>query len=279
MELGTFLPQDFDPSLPIALLAGKGDYPRYMWQKIKAMCPNCFIFSFEEENHLWIEEADKQRMLSFSIGQVGTWLKALKKHQICYAVLAGQITPKRLFQGLKPDLKAVFLLAQLKEKNATTIFTTLIQEIEKLDITVLDARSFIEELLVEEGPLTNNKAKVDKEYLTKGIHICQTIAGLDIGQSIVVSNGTVIMVEGFDGTDAMIERAGTICNKPMGLIKLAKASQDFRFDVPVFGSRTLKKMYTSGIQWAALESVRTLLLNKGDVIKEAEHLGIHLLGF
>ena len=115
--------------------------------------------------------------------------------------------------------------------------------------------------------------------MDKGIHICRTIAGLDIGQSIVVCNGTVIIVEGFDGTDAMIERAGEICNKPMGLIKLAKASQDFRFDVPVFGLRTLEKMHMAGIQWAALESQRTFMLNKSNVIQSAERFGIHLLGF
>lgn len=274
-----FLPQNFDYNLPIALLAGKGDYPLFMWQKIQTMCPQSYIFSFEEENNIWLKDVDPNRCLSFSIGQVGSWLKALKKHQIRYAILAGQITPKRLFHGLKPDLKAIYLLSQLKEKNATTIFSSLIHEIEKLDIEVLDARSFVEELLVESGPLTHNKVKLDKEYLEKGIHICRTIAGLDIGQSIVVCNGTVIIVEAFDGTDAMIERAGEICNKPMGLIKLAKASQDFRFDVPVFGLRTLEKMHMAGIQWAALESQKTLLLNKSELIKKAEYLNIHLLGF
>lgn len=279
MHYDRFLPQNFDYNLPIALLAGKGDYPFFMWQKIQTLCPQSYIFSFEEENNVWLKDVDPNRCFSFSIGQVGNWLKALKKHQIRYAILAGQITPKRLFHGLKPDLKAIYLLSQLKEKNATTIFSSLIHEIEKLDIEVLDARSFVEELLVETGPLTHNKAKIDKEYLEKGIHICQTIAGMDIGQSIVVCNGTVIIVEAFDGTDAMIQRAGEICNKPMGLIKLAKASQDFRFDVPVFGLRTLEKMHMAGIQWAALESQKTLLLNKSELIKKAEYLNIHLLGF
>lgn len=274
-----FLPQNFDPNLPIALLAGKGGYPLFMWHKIRTMCPKSYIFSFEEENDIWLRDVDSERCFSFSIGQIGSWLKALKKHQIRYAILAGQITPKRLFHGLKPDLKAIYLLSQLKEKNATTIFSSLIHEIEKLDIEVLDARSFVEELLVEPGALTHNKAKIDKECLEKGIHICRTIAGLDIGQSIVVCNGTVVIVEGFDGTDAMIERAGEICNKPMGLIKLAKASQDFRFDVPVFGLRTLEKMHMAGIHWAALESQKTLLLDKTELIEKAERLNIHLLGF
>ncbi len=277
--INCFLPKNFDPSLPIALLAGKGDYPRFMWEKIKEKCPNCYIVSFEEENKPWLDTIDAKRYFSFSIGQLGAWLKALKQHKIHYVVLAGQITPKRLFHGLKPDLKAIYLLSRLKEKNATTIFSSIIHEIEKLGIEVLDARSFVEELLVDQGALTRNKARINREFLQKSIHICRTIAGLDIGQSIVVCNGTVIIVEGFDGTDAMIERAGSICSKPMGLIKLAKASQDFRFDVPVFGPRTLKKMYMAGIQWAALESKKTLMLHKSELLKEAERLNIHILGF
>ena len=174
MNLDKFLPQNFDTNLPIALLAGKGDYPAFMWQKIKEKCPNCFIFSFEEENNFWLKDIDQSHCFYFSIGQVGSWLKALKKQQIRYAILAGQITPKRLFHGLKPDLKALYLLSQLKEKNATTIFSSLIYEIEKLGIEVLDARSFVSELLVEPGPLTRNKAKIDKEYLEKGYTIEST---------------------------------------------------------------------------------------------------------
>ena len=114
--------------------------------------------------------------------------------------------------------------------------------------------------------------------MDKNVEICRSVAALDIGQSIVVSRGTVVIAEAFDGTDAMIERAGDICDRPMGLIKLAKQNQDFRFDVPVFGLRTLRKMYAAKIHWAALEASRTILLNKAEVISEAERLKIRLFG-
>lgn len=274
-----FFPKNFDINQTIVLLAGRGIYPQLAWETIVKTCPNAYIFSFEEETKLWGETVAKERHFNFSIGQIGTWLKALKNCSARYVFLAGQITPKKLFQGLNPDLKAILLLAQLKEKNASTIFGALIKEIEKLDIEVLDARCFLEEQLVTPGNLTQTALKLDPEQLQKGIEICKKIAALDVGQGIVVSNGTVIAVEAFEGTDAMIERAGTLCKRPMGLIKLAKQSQDFRFDVPVFGPRTLKKMTDAGLTWAALESHRTLILEKEQVLREANEQNICIFGF
>ena len=274
-----FLPKTFDSQQPIALLAGKGTYPQLIWGRLSKICPNASIFCFEEETKSWAEQVAQGRYSSFSIGQVGTWLKALKKCSARYVLLAGQITPKKLFQGLNPDLKAILLLASLKEKNASTIFGALIKEIEKLDIEVLDARCFLEDQLVNPGNLTKTTIKIDSEQLQKSIEICKKIAALDVGQGIVVSKGTVIAIEAFEGTDAMIERAGTLCKHPMGLIKLAKQTQDFRFDVPVFGPRTLKKMAESGLTWAALESYRTLILEKERVLEEANEKNITIFGF
>ena len=274
-----FLPKDFDTQQPIVLLAGKGVYPKLVWERLSKVCPNASLFCFEEEVKSWAEQIAQGQHSFFSIGQVGTWLKALKKCSARYVLLAGQITPKKLFQGLNPDLKAILLLASLKEKNASTIFGALIKEIEKLDIIVLDARCFLEDQLVSPGNLTKTSAKLDPEQLQKSVEICKKIAALDVGQGIVVSNGTVIAVEAFEGTDAMIERAGTLCKRPMGLIKLAKPTQDFRFDVPIFGPRTLKKMVASGLTWAALESYRTLILEKERVLEEANQQNITIFGF
>ena len=126
-----FLPKDFDTQQSIVLLAGKGMYPQLVWERLSKTCPNASLFCFEEEVKSWAEQAAQGRYSFFSIGQVGTWLKALKKCSARYVLLAGQITPKKLFQGLNPDLKAILLLASLKEKNASTIFGALIKEIEK----------------------------------------------------------------------------------------------------------------------------------------------------
>ena len=280
MNLSLYSPKNFQTSLPIVLLAGRGNYPRLIWEKMSAVCPNARIFSFEPENSEWLQTVPMGRWSTFGIGQVGTWLKALRQYGAKYVLLAGQIRPKKLFHGLKPDLKALLLLSRLKEKNATTIFGALLAEIENLGIEVLDARCFMEEHITTAGLLTKKDYfSVAPETLRHGIRICRGIAALDIGQSVVVRNGTTLLVEGFDGTDALIERAASICKDGMGLVKAAKENQDFRFDVPIFGLRTLQKMHTSNIRWAALESGRTMILDKKAVLAEADRLKITLLGF
>lgn len=280
MSFPSYFPKNFQPSLPIVLLAGRGDYPRLVWGKMSVVCPNARIFSFETENSDWLQNIPTERWSTFEIGQVGTWLKALRQCGAKYVLLAGQIRPKKLFHGLKPDLKALLLLSRLKEKNATTIFGSLLTEIENLGIEVLDARCFMEEHITTAELLTQKDYfSVASETLQHGIKVCRGIAALDIGQSVVVCNGTTLLVEGFDGTDALIEKVASICKDGMGLVKAAKENQDFRFDVPIFGLRTLKKMYASNIRWAALESGRTIILDKKAVLAEADRLKITLLGF
>lgn len=276
----SFLPKDFDYLAPCALLAGRGNYPRLLWSSLKELCPRSVVFGFEAEAATWMQAIPDNQRFAFEVGQVGHWLQALKKVGARYVWLAGQIQPKKLFHGLKPDLKAIWLLSKLKEKNATTIFSTLIGEIEALGITVLDARCFMESQLTSKGLLTRKAyTEIDDATLQHGIRVCRGISELDIGQSVVVRKGTTILVEGFDGTDALIERAGAICNHDTGLVKLAKPTQDFRYDVPIFGLNTLRSMQTAGIQWAALEAERTLILDKPAVLEEADRQHITLIGF
>ena len=275
----SYFPPDFDETQPIALLAGKGRYPYLIWQEMQKRCPKAFVIAFEP-NELLAQATNPDQMYPQSVGQVGAWLKFLKQKQTRYVILAGQITPKKLFHGLNPDLKAIWLLSGLKEKNATSIFGTLIKEIEALDITVLDARCFVESHLVAQGDMTRvNGRKITPEELHWAIKTCRGIADLNIGQALIVSQGTVVIAEAFDGTDAMIGRAGSICTRPMGLVKLAKNTQDFRYDVPTFGMHTLQEMHKTGIVWAALESGRTIILDKPEVLAEANRLKIRLLGF
>ena len=280
MIASPYFPNSFDPQATCILLAGCGDYPQWVWKGMQKMGVSARVFSFTSEYPPWLSSLPETQRFFFEIGQVGTWLKALQQQQAQYVLLAGQIQPKKLFHGLHPDVKALWLLSRLKEKNATTIFGALLAEIEKLGIEILDARCFMEDHLVHKGILTRKSYQhIDPQQLQRSIEVCRGIAALDVGQSIVVRNGTTLLAEGFDGTDAMIQHAGTICSQEMGLIKLAKPTQDFRFDVPIFGLKTLQNMHTAGIQWAALESNRTLILDPKTVLAEADRQKITLLGF
>jgi DUF1009 family protein len=277
--MSRFLPDDFDSSKTLALIAGQGIYPELLAERArKAGIPIRLIELGGETSTELINSFTENQRSAVKVGQVGKLLKELKKLDAKYAVMAGQVTPGKLFKGLHPDLKAIRMLAGLDRKNAETIFGAIGEEIEKAGVHLLDARVFMDQDLAEEGVMVQGKEKIEPEHLKHGVEIARENARLDVGQGVVVSRGTVLAVEAFEGTNQMLERAGKFGAKNCLFVKLAKPKQDTRFDVPVFGLQTLLAMKEAGIGNAALESGSVLLLEKDGVLIEAKKLGIGLAG-
>jgi len=275
-----FLPAGFDPSRPVALIAGQGLYPVLVAQAIRRAGVPLRLIAFDEETQpdliASFPEADRRTLL---VGQLGKMLKALKEFDAGYALMAGQITPRRLFKGLHPDLKATKILLSLKRRNAETIFGAIAREITDLGVTLLDARSFLDAHLATPGVMTGRSFPIEQDYIDHGIHIARECARLDIGQGCVVRSGTVLAVEAFEGTDEMLRRAGALKTDGTLFVKTVKARQDYRFDVPCFGSRTLETMREARIAAAALEAGRVIMLDRPAVLAQAKTWGISLLGF
>jgi DUF1009 family protein len=275
----TFLPADFDARRPIALISGKGIYPQLMARAIREAGVPLRLVAFDEETPPGLlatfPETERRTIL---VGQLGKMLKSLRELDAGYALMAGQITPRRLFHGLHPDLKALALLSRLKRRNAGTIFGAIATEIEALGIHMLDARSFIEAHLATPGIMTGKKFPITRESIEHGLHIARECARLDIGQGCIVRKGTVLAVEAYEGTDPMLRRAGEFKTDGAVFVKVVKAGQDYRFDVPCFGQQTLENMHAAGIQAAVLEAGRVILLDKPAVLARANELGISLLG-
>jgi DUF1009 family protein len=274
-----FLPKDFDPRRPVALIAGRGRYPVITAAAIRAAGVPLRLIAMDDETEpeLIATFPEKERV-TLNVGQVGKMLDTLKAFGAGYALMAGQVKPKKLFHGLTPDLKAAALLFKLKRRNAETIFGAIAEEIEALGVKLLDARAFIDDQLASAGAMTG-KLGTDDEYLQHGIHIAREMARLDVGQGCVVRKGTVLAVEAFEGTDEMLRRAGTFKTDESLFVKTVKAKQDFRFDVPVFGLRTLETMHAAGLKAAALEAGKVIMLDKPAVLKQAKAWDIGLHGF
>lgn len=277
--LSTFLPPDFDARRPVALISGKGLYPQLVARAVREAGVPLRLVAFDEETPpellATFPEAERRTIL---VGQLGKMLKSLRELGAGYALMAGQITPRRLFRGLHPDLKALAILSRLKRRNAETIFGAIAAEIEAIGVRMLDARSFIDAHLATPGVMTRQKFPVARESVDHGLHIARECARLDIGQGCVVRKGTVLAVEAFEGTDPMLRRAGEFKTDEAVFVKVVKAGQDYRFDVPCFGQQTLENMHTSGIKAAAMEAGRVILLDKPAVLARADELGISLLG-
>lgn len=275
-----FLPPDFDPGRPVALIAGQGLYPVLVAQAVRAAGVPLKLIAFDGETRPDLvgtfAAADRQ---TIRVGQLGAMLKALAAFGARYALMAGQITPRRLFKGLHPDLKATRILLSLRRRNAETIFGAIATEIEQLGITLLDARSFLDDQLAAAGCMTGRSFPIEPDYVDHGVHIARECARLDIGQGCVVRKGTVLAVEAFEGTDEMLRRAGGFKTDGALFVKTVKARQDWRFDVPCFGHRTLETMREAGVTAAALEAGKVIVLDRPAVVQQARAWGISLLGF
>lgn len=278
--LSRFLPSGFDPSRPVALIAGQGLYPILVARAVRQAGVPIKLIAFEEETRpdLYESFAETDRR-QIKVGQLGKMLRAISDFGAGYAIMAGQITPRRLFKGLHPDLKATRILLSLKRRNAETIFGAIANEIAELGVLLLDARSFLDEQLALPGCMTGRSFPIEDDYVHHGIQIARECARLDIGQGCVVRKGTVLAVEAFEGTDEMLRRAGSFKTDGALFVKTVKAAQDYRFDVPCFGQRTLEIMREAGLTAAALESGRVLVLDRPAVLAQARSWGISLLGF
>jgi len=275
-----FLPDDFDATKPMVVIAGKGLYPQLTCARARAAgCPVRLV-AFEDETaeELWDSFADGERE-RIKVGQLGHLLKALKRFDAANAIMAGQITPRKLFKGLHPDLKAIQILATLKERNAESIFGAIAREMEKMGVRLLDARVFLEDQLADAGLMSRGRYVPDADTLAHGVRVAKALADLDVGQGIVVNNGTVLAAEAFEGTDKMLERGGSFDADHPLFVKTVKPRQDYRFDVPVFGLRTIEKMDAAGIAAAALEAKNVLMLEKEKVLEAARAKKITLLGY
>ncbi|MDR2677060.1 MAG: UDP-2,3-diacylglucosamine diphosphatase LpxI [Puniceicoccales bacterium] len=272
-----FLPDNFLPSDGISLLAGRGDYPLLCASRMQAAGIPVSLVASEDASDELYKRFSAHCRVRYNAGQMGKVLQRLRENGHRWAIMAGQIAPKRLFHGLKFDWTAIRMLTRLRRRNAETIFGALAESIEKCGVKILDARAFMDEDLAAVGFMTQqHRPLVGVEH---GIEVARAVAALDIGQGVVVHRGTVLAVEGFDGTDKMLIRCNAFKTEPKWFIKTSKPNQDFRFDVPTVGLRTLESMREGGISGIAVESGRTLLFGRKIFLQHAERLGIVVYGY
>lgn len=264
----------------IGIIAGKGIYPELFVESARLKEPGSqlVVAAFHGETNP--DLGSKVDTLDwFRVGQLGKMIKFFKKNEVSRCIMIGQISPRNLFD-LVPDLRMVKMLARLKEKNADTLFKAITEELAKDEIEVIDATTHLEHLLANEGlvcgPSLKKKFQKDVEY---GFKIAKETSRLDIGQSVVVKDGTVLAVEAFEGTNACIKRGGEQGRgKGCTLAKVTKPNHDFRFDVPCIGDQTIENCHSSGIQVIACEAEKTLLLGRERVVELCGKYGITIVG-
>ena len=261
----------------LGIIAGNGVYPRLLADSArKAGVRTIIAAAFTDET----DPALAQRVDQIEwmrVGQLSRLLKFFRDQNVHYAIMAGQIAPKNLFD-LRPDWKALLLLARLKQRNAESIFTAIADELAKVDVDLLSATSFLEGCLAPEGLIAGPKlSHREEEDVDFGWKIATEIARFDIGQTVIVKNGTVLAVEAFEGTNDAIKRGGALARKDAVMIKVPKPNQDMRFDVPVIGIETIGVAAEVKLRVIAVEAGRTLLLERDAIIDLANRSNISIV--
>jgi DUF1009 family protein len=254
------------PLHALGIIAGNGVYPRLLADGARrAGVEKIAAAAFTDETDPVLEQ--HVNVLEWMrVGQLGRLLKFFRSQDIHHAIMAGQIAPKNLFD-LRPDLKALMLLGKLKERNAESIFAAIAGELAKVEVDLLPATTFLEDSLAQPGLIAGPKLSTRQEHdVELGWNAAKEIARLDIGQTIIIKNGTIVAVEALEGTNEAVKRGGTLAREGAAMVKVSKPNQDMRFDVPVIGVETVRLAAESGVRVIAVEAGKTLLLERDAVI-------------
>ncbi|MCX7825963.1 MAG: UDP-2,3-diacylglucosamine diphosphatase LpxI [Verrucomicrobiae bacterium] len=265
----------------IGIIAGSGSYPLLLAASARQHGVRQVVaVAFEGETSPQIARA-ADHVEWVKLGQLNRLIHALTDRGVTEAIMAGQVAPKNLFRDLRPDLRLVTLMARLKEKNAETIFGAVADELKKDGVTLLPATTFMEDYLAPAGPIGKRKPSAEQQKdIAFGLKLAKGVSAFDIGQTVVVKNGTVLAVEALEGTDECIRRGGALAGEQGGavVVKVTKPNQDMRFDVPVIGPRTIESCAAGRVAVLAVDAGRTLLLDNEATLAAAERARLAVCG-
>ena len=266
------------PLHALGIIAGNGVYPRLLAEGARrAGVKRLVAAAFTDETDPILEQhVDVLEWMR--VGQLGRLLKFLRRQDIHHAIMAGQIAPKNLFD-LRPDLKAVMLLGKLKQRNAESIFAAIADELAKIEVDLLPATTFLKDSIAKLGLIAGPKLSSREEYdIELGWNIAKEISRLDIGQTVIVKNGTIVAVEALEGTNETIRRGGALAREGAVMVKVAKSNQDMRFDVPIIGVETIRVATEAGLRVIAVEAGKTLFLQRDAIANLAGAASISIVG-
>jgi DUF1009 family protein len=267
----------------LGLIAGNGRFPFLVLDAARSLGHDVTIIGIKEEASKELAEAaagpPKADLHWVSIGQLGTFLKILKDAGITQAVMAGQVKHVKIFGGFTPDLTAMSLMTRLKGMNTDALIGAVADLMRERGVELVNSAQFLEPLLAGAGVLTERGPnEAEQKDLEFGYRMADTIAGLDIGQTIAVKHQAVVAVEAMEGTDETIGRAGHLAGDGVAIIKVAKPNQDMRFDVPIVGLATIQAMRIAGARVLSIDAGRTLIFDREAFLASANEAGIAVVG-
>jgi hypothetical protein len=258
----------------IGLIAGNGKFPLIFAREARRQGVALVVVAHRGETAPEIERAsDDIRWVR--VGELGAIIDTFRRAGITEAVMAGGIQRARLWSSFRPDLRGIAFLARMLRRDDDGLLRGVAEELERDGIRVVESTLFLEELIPAAGILTRRSPTArEREDMALGFRVVKEVGRLGIGQSVAVKDLVVLTVEAVEGTDAMIRRAGALVQGGFVVVKASKPEQDLRFDVPAVGMETVRVLGESGGAVLAVEAGKTVLLERDEMLREADAKGI-----
>jgi DUF1009 family protein len=267
----------------LGLIAGNGRFPFLVLDAARSAGHEVTVIALREETFPDLaaaaERSPRAAVHWISLGQLGRCITLLKDAGVTRAVMAGQVKHTKLFADIMPDRILLGVLMRLRAKNTDALIAGVADALRDHGIELINSTAFLEPLLAREGVLTSRGPDEEESRdLEVGCRVADSVARLDIGQTVAVKSGAVVAVEAMEGTDAVIARAGQLAGAGARIVKVAKPNQDMRFDVPVVGVATIDAMKTAGATAISVDAGKTLMIDGPSIIAAANDANIVVVG-
>jgi hypothetical protein len=267
----------------IGLIAGNGTFPFLVLDAARRLGHDVTIVAVKEEASPDLNAAaaaePRAGIVWLSLGQLSACIEALRAAGATHAVMAGQVKHVKIFSGILPDRLLLSVLLRLRSRNTDALISAVADVMREHGVELLDSTAFLKPLLARPGLIASRPLTTEEDAdFAFGYRMADAVAGLDIGQTIVVKDAAVVAVEAMEGTDAVIARAGSLAGRGTRVVKVAKPGQDMRFDVPVVGLSTVHAMRAAGASALSIDAGKTLVFDLQPFIEAADEAGIAVVG-
>jgi DUF1009 family protein len=276
----------------LGLIAGNGRFPFLLLEAARAHGVDVVVAAIKEETDPEMNaRAARDPGVTvhwMSLGELSRLIETFQREGVRRAVMAGQVKHKQIFSSIRPDWRLAKLLLNLRTRNTDMVLSAVAKVLGDEGIELISSTAYLEPLLARPGVLTGREPTEDeRKDIDYGRQVAHALAAYDIGQTVVIAGQACVAVEAMEGTDAAIERAGTLMRslemeastiaRTLTVVKAAKPNQDMRFDVPVIGERTIATMQAAHATCLAIEAGRTLIFDGDKVRAMADAAGIAIV--
>lgn len=262
----------------LGILAGAGKLPVECARAAKQLGYEVYAVGLLESTDPQIADfaTDFQKI---SVAQLDAILNYLTQHELKKITMIGKVTKELLFNGaVQPDARMLQLIMSLPDRSDDTIMLAFVRELAKAGMETFDQTALIRKLMPRRGLISSREpTKEEREDMDYGFMIAKELGRLDVGQTVVTKGRAVMALEAIEGTDECIRRGGLLAHGGAVVTKVSKPEQDNRFDVPTVGRRTLEVMAEVGATALAIESDKTLLVDRENTVAFADAKGIAIV--